>query len=370
LKTFTLQKMNIPKVAVLATGLTGAIAVALMGPSTAQAYPTYQSDCSVCHTAASGLATAVPDTTTPAASAPYIVTVTPPVNAAGGDTGFWIANADGTTTGVTGGGPGSSAASYSAAMTAPAAAGTYTYKVWAVHGPAYGTGMANFATYTITVGTTTPPTDTDTSTTPPTDTSTTPPTDTSTTPPTDTGTTTAPVTTAPVAPTDATAIAGNSQALVSWTPAGDGGSAITGYTVTASPGGQTANATTDADSASVTGLSNGTAYTFTVTASNNMGTSLASDASTAITPSAAPLSTTTTTPAATTPAAATRTMPVVAASVAATADPAAVIPVGAPNTGAGGASSSTDAPLVGLGSLALLLAGAGATQIIRRRRQV
>jgi hypothetical protein len=56
--------------------------------------------------------------------------------------------------------------------------------------------------------------------------------------------------------------------------------------------------------------------------------------------------------------------------VAATADPAAVIPVGAPNTGAGGASSSTDGPLVGLGSLALLLAGAGAIQIVRRRRQV
>jgi hypothetical protein len=61
---------------------------------------------------------------------------------------------------------------------------------------------------------------------------------------------------------------------------------------------------------------------------------------------------------------------VVAASVAATADPAAVIPVGAPNTGAGGASNSTDGPLVGLGSLALLLAGAGAIQIVRRRRQV
>ena len=321
-----------------------------------QAYPTYQSDCLLCHTAVSGPVTAVPDTTTLAASAPYIVTVTPPVNAAGGDTGFWIS---GNGVSVTGGGPGSSDASYSAAMTAPAAAGTYTYKVWAVHGPVYGTGMANFATYTITVGTTAPPTSTSTTTAPPTDTS----------------TTTAPVTTAPVAPTDATAIAGNSQALVSWTPAGDGGSAITGYTVTASPGGQTANATTDADSASVIGLSNGTAHTFTVTASNTMGTSLASDASTAVTPSAAPLSTTTTTPpattpAATTPAATTRTTPVVAASVAATADPAAVIPVGAPNTGAGGASSSTDGPLVGLGSLALLLAGAGAIQIVRRRRQV
>jgi hypothetical protein len=55
--------------------------------------------------------------------------------------------------------------------------------------------------------------------------------------------------------------------------------------------------------------------------------------------------------------------------VAAAADPSAVIPVGAPNTGAGGASGSSNG-LVGLGGLSLLLAGAGATQVVRRRRQV
>ena len=43
---------------------------------------------------------------------------------------------------------------------------------------------------------------------------------------------------APDAPTGATATAGNGQASVSWTaPADNGGSAITGYTVTSSPGG-------------------------------------------------------------------------------------------------------------------------------------
>ena len=76
-----------------------------------------------------------------------------------------------------------------------------------------------------------------------------------------------------------------------------------------------------------------------------------------------------TTPAATTPAATNTTAPVVAG-VSAVADPSAVIPVGAPNTGAGGASSSTNGSLVGLGGVALLLAGAGATQVVRRRRQV
>jgi hypothetical protein len=47
-----------------------------------------------------------------------------------------------------------------------------------------------------------------------------------------------------------------------------------------------------------------------------------------------------------------------------------VIPVGAPNTGAGGTAGS-NGDLIGLGGgLALLLAGAGATLVLRRRQQV
>jgi hypothetical protein len=91
--------------------------------------------------------------------------------------------------------------------------------------------------------------------------------------------------TVPGAPTGVSAVAGNASATVSWTAPANGGSAITGYTVTASPGGATAS-TTGATSATVTGLTNGTAYTFTVTATNSVGPGPASTPSTPITPTA------------------------------------------------------------------------------------
>ncbi len=87
----------------------------------------------------------------------------------------------------------------------------------------------------------------------------------------------------PDAPTIGTATAGNTQATVTFTaPASTGGAAITGYTVTANPGGFTG---TGANSPiTVTGLTNGVAYTFTVTATNSAGTGAASGASNSITP--------------------------------------------------------------------------------------
>jgi hypothetical protein len=90
----------------------------------------------------------------------------------------------------------------------------------------------------------------------------------------------------PGAPTIGSATAGDTQATVSFTaPASDGGAAITGYTVTASPGGATA--TGSASPITVIGLTNGTAYTFTVTATNTAGTGDPSSASNSVTPAAA-----------------------------------------------------------------------------------
>jgi hypothetical protein len=91
--------------------------------------------------------------------------------------------------------------------------------------------------------------------------------------------------TAPAAPTIGTATAGNASASVTFTANGTGGSPITGFTVTSSPGGLTG--TGAASPITVSGLTNGTAYTFTVTATNAVGTSSASSASNSVTPSSA-----------------------------------------------------------------------------------
>ncbi len=104
------------------------------------------------------------------------------------------------------------------------------------------------------------------------------------------------------------------------------------------PGTGTVTVTARAESGYVLEGTTTWTYTFTVTAANKIGTSPPSAPSNAVTPSA-PL-----------------------------ADPAVIIPLGAPRTGAGGASNSGDSPLTGLGGLALLLAGAAMVPAIRRRR--
>lgn len=86
----------------------------------------------------------------------------------------------------------------------------------------------------------------------------------------------------PGAPTAVVATAGDSQASVAFAAPSNGGSAITSYKVTSSPGNFTG--TGAASPITVAGLTNGTAYTFTVKATNAIGTGPSSVASNSVTP--------------------------------------------------------------------------------------
>ena len=87
-------------------------------------------------------------------------------------------------------------------------------------------------------------------------------------------------------PTITGVASGDEQVTVSFTaPSSNGGAAITSYTATSSPGGLTGTVSqSGSGSITVTGLTNGTGYTFTVTATNAIGTSVASAASASVTP--------------------------------------------------------------------------------------
>ncbi|MHB1884951.1 MAG: beta strand repeat-containing protein, partial [Acidimicrobiales bacterium] len=95
----------------------------------------------------------------------------------------------------------------------------------------------------------------------------------------------------PGAVSDVTGSAGNGQVALSWTPGSTGESAIINYTIWYSSGGgytQFANGTSTATTATVTGLTNGTPYTFEVYAVNSNGTGPVSAPSSAVTPATVP----------------------------------------------------------------------------------
>ncbi len=94
--------------------------------------------------------------------------------------------------------------------------------------------------------------------------------------------------TAPGKVTGVTATAGNGSASLTWNAPSSGG-APTKYTITPYIGAEAQAATTvvgtpPATSATVSGLTNGTSYTFIITASNSAGSGPASEASNAVTP--------------------------------------------------------------------------------------
>jgi len=100
--------------------------------------------------------------------------------------------------------------------------------------------------------------------------------------------------TTPGAPSDVTATAGNASVALSWTaPAVTGGAAVTDYIISfSSNGGVTwriaSDGTSTATTATVTGLANGTTYTFRVAAANGAGAGSHSAVSSAVTPFTVP----------------------------------------------------------------------------------
>jgi hypothetical protein len=91
--------------------------------------------------------------------------------------------------------------------------------------------------------------------------------------------------TAPSAPTTVAATPGSASAAVSFTPpSSNGGSAVTSYIATATPGGFTAVGSTSP--ITVSGLTDGTTYTFTVAAVNAAGESVPSLPSAGVIPEA------------------------------------------------------------------------------------
>lgn len=165
---------------------------------------------------------------------------------------------------------------------------------------------------------------------------------------------------APGAPSNVAATSGDGTATVSWDAPSNGGSSITNYTVTASPGGASCTVAAPATSCVVSGLTNGTAYTFSVIAANSVGAGPASVASAAATATpAAPVTTTTST---------TASAPTTTTAVPVTT-PDASAPIGSSGSAPDqlAVTGSSTVRFVGLAVLGLL---AGAVALVVRRARV
>ena len=93
---------------------------------------------------------------------------------------------------------------------------------------------------------------------------------------------------APGAPTGVSAVGYDRSVQVTWSaPASNGGAAIKSYTATSTPAGKTC-ATAGGLTCGIGALTNGIAYTFTVTATNSVGTGPASAPSVGVTPAVVP----------------------------------------------------------------------------------
>ncbi|MEO7804702.1 MAG: fibronectin type III domain-containing protein, partial [Actinomycetota bacterium] len=88
----------------------------------------------------------------------------------------------------------------------------------------------------------------------------------------------------PDTPTQVVAEAGDRLAIVRWTPGYHGGRPVTNVRVTASPGGGSVDVKCGVSSVTFTGLTNGTTYSFSVVATNPIGSSASGDTATSITP--------------------------------------------------------------------------------------
>ncbi len=92
----------------------------------------------------------------------------------------------------------------------------------------------------------------------------------------------------PGSPSNPLATAGPASAVVTWSAPAAGSSAVGSYTATASPGGKTCNALAPVTTCTISGLTNGTSYTFTVIATNNAGSSPPTSPSAAVIPADVP----------------------------------------------------------------------------------